>query len=448
MANIFDKDCTLIGRFLNAYVVYPAAERWLGRNIRSKLRVLLRDFSQDYSRRKKRQREQLCRILRTAGEEVPYYRDLFQRIGFDPSRVLDSPEYLQELPYLTKDIIRREGDRLISERFQKQQLHERKTGGSTGPSAKIYYSQEALDWTAAVNLMVLQWAGKNPHTKEVHLASRFPERFPLRDRIKEHVKCAALNRVNIFTSSLDEEGLEDVLRRLRRNRSYLIQGHPSTLYALAGHASRRGSDAKGLFQVFESTGETISERKRETIERVFGCRVINRYGNAEFGVVAYQLHDHERDRLPVLDFVVWPESAETSGGGKELVLTGLTNPSMPLIRYRTGDHAEVVESSHGAFLTHLIGRVHDMVRIGSTVYPTHYLQDLLDRLDGIVEFQIVEADHPSPVLRLVPEPHANRETIESRILSWWGREVRVEFVGFEGLTRQGRLGKFRHVVRQ
>ncbi len=438
----------MIHRYLNAYMLYPLAEQWLGRRIRPKLRVLLRDAARDYSLRKERQREQLARILRTAGEEVPYYRELFQRIGFDPSRVAGDSGYLQDLPYLTKDIIRREGDRLISERFGKHQLHERKTGGSTGPAAKIYYSQEALDWTAAVNLMVLQWAGKKRHTKEIHLASRFPETFPLKDRIKEYIKCAALNRVNIFTSSLGEDGLEDVFRRLRRNRSYLIQCHPSTLYALALYASLRRYDATGLFQVFESTGEAIDEKKRDTIERVFGCRIVNRYGNAEFGVVAYQRHNGDLDHLPILDFVVWPESAESDGDAKELVLTGLTNHAMPLIRYRTGDLSEVVERTHGAFLSKLIGRVHDMVRIGNRVYPTHHLQDLLDRVDGIAEFQVVETSREPPVLRLVPEPDADKETVENRIFNWWGRDVRVEFVGFEGLKRQGRLGKFRHVVRE
>ena len=91
-----------------------------------------------------------------------------------PAKLRADPSYLQQLPYLTKDIIRREGTRLLSERFSQTALHVRKTGGSTGPSALIYYSQEALDWTAAVNLLVLEWAGKKRHWKEVHLSTRFP----------------------------------------------------------------------------------------------------------------------------------------------------------------------------------------------------------------------------------------------------------------------------------
>ena len=80
-------------------------------------------------------------------------------------------------PYLTKDIVREQGGRLLSERFVREKLHVRKTGGSTGPTTPIYYDDEALDWSAAVNLAAREWAGKSLGMKEVHLASRFPEVF-------------------------------------------------------------------------------------------------------------------------------------------------------------------------------------------------------------------------------------------------------------------------------
>src|SRR5262249_1865628 len=162
-----------------------------------------------------------------------------------------------------------------------------KTGGSTGPSTLIYYSQDALDWTAAVNLLVLEWAGKRRHAREVHLASRFPEAFPWKDRLKEEIKRAALNRVNIYIDSLDDHSLAPLWQQLRRARAHLVQGHPSTLYALALFLERSGCQTERIMRIFESTGEVLDNKKRQTIERVFRCRVVNRYGSAEFGVVAY-----------------------------------------------------------------------------------------------------------------------------------------------------------------
>jgi phenylacetate-CoA ligase len=431
-------------RYISAWLLFPVAERHLGRQIRAKAAVVRRQMSATFAERAAWAKLQLASILERAGTEVPYYRDLFRQVRFDPSKLARDLAYLQDLPYLTKEIIREQGARLIAERFDRAGLHVRKTGGSTGPGTQIYYSQDALDWTAAVNRISLEWAGKRPHMREMHLASRFPEPFPWRDRVKERIKTVVLNRVNLFTDHLDAPALQDAWRRIRRVRPYLIQAHPSTLYALATHLRDSRIDARGAIRVFESTGEVLDAKKRDMIETVFGCRAIDRYGNAEFGVLAYErLHDRDH-RLAVLDCLAWPEVA-TREGRRELVFTGLRNDAMPLVRYRTGDLAELETGTDGFYLRSIVGRVHDLVRIGQHQYPTHYLQDVLDRLGGIDEFQIVQrAD--TPLLRLVMRDAQQRWAVTQRIKKWWGDDVELEFTDFGGLVRQGWRSKFRHLV--
>jgi phenylacetate-CoA ligase len=431
-------------RYLSAWVLYPIAERRLGRQIRSKAAVVRRLMSASFSERSARARTQLAAQLERAASDVPYYRDLFRQIRFDPSVLTSDLAYLQDVPYLTKDIIREQATRLVSERFDQAQLHLRSSGGSTGPSTQFYYSQEALDWTAAANLVSLEWAGKHRTMREMHLASRFPETFPWRDRLKERAKCAVLNRTNLFTDRFDPPALEEAWRRMRRVRPYLIQGHPSTLYALAAYLRDRGIDASGAISVFESTGEVLEKRKRDTIETVFGCRAIDRYGSAEFGVLAHeQLHDTP-GRLKVLDCIAWPEVAMREGRS-ELVFTGLRNDAMPLVRYRTGDLAELDATDDGVYLRNIVGRMHDVVSIAGHQYPTHYLQDVLDRLGGIDEFQVVQTDGSS-LLRLVVPDDRHRGAVAKRIEAWWGDAVQLEFTDFAGLSRSGWRSKFRHLV--
>ncbi len=389
-------------------------------------------------------RRHLAATLERAGAEVPYYRDLFRQTHFDPSRLARDLAWLQDLPYLTKQIIREQGPRMLSERYSPAQLHVRKTGASTGPSTQIYYSPEALDWTAAVNLVSLEWAGKRPHMREMHLASRFPETFPWRDRAKERIKELVLNRVNLFTDNFEPPALDQAWRNIRRSRPYLLQGHPSTLYALAAHLQTRQIDARGAIQVFESTGEVLDARKRETIERVFDCRAIDRYGNAEFGVLAYERLADTDHRLKVVDCLAWPEIALREEQS-ELVFTALRNDAMPLVRYRTGDLAELQTGADGFHLSNVVGRVHDLVQIGPHRYPTHYLQDLLDRIGGIDEFQVVARPH-NTLLRLVVPDAALQQAISQRVAGWWGDAVELEFVGFDGLVRRGWRGKFHHLI--
>ncbi|MGD9723329.1 MAG: hypothetical protein AB7O59_18150 [Pirellulales bacterium] len=429
---------------LSARVLYPLAERRLGRQIRAKADVIRRQMSASFVERRAWAASQLAAQLEHAAEAVPYYRDLFRQIRFDPRKLAADVAYLQDIPYLTKDIIREQGYRLVSQRFEPAALHVRHSGGSTGPATKIYYSQEALDWTAAVNLVSVEWSGRYPHMREMHLSSRFPEQFPWRDRLREHVKCLVLNRINLATDCFDPPALEQAWRRIRRTRPYMLQGHPSTVYAIALHVRQKRARARGAFAVFESTGEVLDEKKRETIEATFGCRVIDRYGDAEFGVLAHERLNDACPRLRVLDCIAWPETAEREGRS-ELVFSGLRNDAMPLVRYRTGDLGQLEFTDDGFHLRNVVGRVHDVVQIAGHTYPTHYLQDLLDRIGGIDEFQVVVQNEVS-LLRLVVPDESRRENVAKRLESWWGGAVRVEFTDFSGLVRRGWRSKFHHLV--
>lgn len=433
-------------RYFNAWVVYPLAERYQGRQIRGKAATLRAEMRLPFAQRQAQRPRQLAAMLAAAERDVPYYRELFRTLRFDPARVADDPRRLEELPYLTKDIVREQGRRLLSERYAARELHERRTGGSTGPSALFYYSQTALDWTAAVNLVALEWAGKRRHHVELHLASRFPDTFPWRDRVKERIKCLALNRHNAFTADWEPPALETLWRQIRRVRPYLVQGHPSSLYALAVYLRATGRDGRGAVQVFESTGEVLDDKKRDTIAGAFGCRVVNRFGNAEFGVVAYESTERRDRQLQLFDCVVWPEQLEHESGRPELVLTGLLNDAMPLVRYRTGDLATVTATDSGFVLGEVTGRVHDVVQIGQRRYPTHYLQDLFDRIGGIDEFQIEPRPEQPLLLRLVVPDAGRRELVAQQIRQWWTDEVAIEFADFSGLARSGWRGKFRYVV--
>ncbi|MEM6251681.1 MAG: phenylacetate--CoA ligase family protein [Cyanobacteria bacterium P01_D01_bin.156] len=437
---------------LISYFLYPVLERQQKRQILPKLSALKTFAQRSPVERRRMSQQRLYETVAIAGRDVPYYRDVFQQRQFDPEKLKTDPQYLTDLPYLTKDILREQGERLLSETVDRSPLHVRKTGGSTGPSALIYYDQTALDWTAAANLQVLEWTGKKRYMKEVHFSSYFPAKPPLRDRLKESIKCISLNRVNITTDVFDPVSLGKILDAIKAERPYGVQGHPSTLYGLALYAHQENYPAKKLFTAFESTGEVLDDKKWQLIQTVFDCQIYNRYGNAEFGVVAHTTDDSPK-HLRILDYMVWPEgrsvaSADVQSDTQELVFTGLANAMMPLIRYCTGDLGDLVELDGDLYVTNIVGRVHDMVTIGERRYPTHYLQDVLDRLGSIDEFQVEQITPETLSLKLVLDDGANIDHIQTQIANWWGDSVAVDFVSFDSLSRQGWRSKFRHLVNQ
>ncbi|WP_199030294.1 phenylacetate--CoA ligase family protein [Ralstonia sp. ASV6] len=433
--------------FVGAYVAYPIAENREKRSVSPKVAELRLHYLKSFTERRQIALQRLSNILQFAGQEVPYYRDVFQARGFDPLKAGKDPRYLEDLPYLTKDVIREQGARLFSRSLEQVRHHACKTGGSTGLSCTIFYDQEAADYSSAVTFYARLRAGKRRYRSELHFACRFPdETVPLWPS-REDFKCFAMNRSNIFFDRIDDEGLEEIWQTLLRRRPFLAHGHPSTMYALACYVERRYGGGKA-FEVFESSGELLEDGAREVIERALRCRVINRYGLAELGVMAYELDGREAG-FQILDSEGWAENRLLEGdidGANELVFTGFRNRLMPLIRYTTGDLARVEERDNGFFLTNVVGRIHDVVPINGTAHATHHIQDMLDhRVGGIQEFQIDLRTSP-PTLRIVLEPWASEEETTRKLRGYWKDAFTIAYVGHGDLLRVGHRAKFRHVV--
>lgn len=432
----------------SAYIAYPVAEKLEKRAVREKVKALRRFYTLSAIERDLISKERLGNIIDYAAHYVPYYHDLFKQLNFDLRKIKKDVTYLNDLPYLTKEIIREQGVRMLSKSLDEVRHHVCKTGGSTGPSCFIYYDQLAADYSAAVTLFARERVGKVKSRSELHFACRFPDAPMLTEWFtREDFKCFAMNRTNIFFDRLDGVGLDEIIRILRRRKPFLVHAHPSTIYALACYVQSKGGTPK-LFEIFESSGELLERHQRELIASVLQCEVIDRYGLAELGVMAYQL-DGSKSPLQVLESEGWVESAslnEEIPEAQELVFTGFQNHLMPLIRYRTGDLGLVDRKQEGVFLKNVVGRIHDQIPLNGINYPTHHIQDILDhRVGGIQEFQIDLRTIP-PKLKIVPESCQSTEHISRKINHFWGNAFELEFVGHEDLIRVGRHAKFRHVV--
>lgn len=430
---------------LRAYTLFPIAEKVAQRRISSKVKVLAKDAKFSWEDRKKRLQNQLFCLLSDAQKNVPYYRDLFRSIQFDPKVIKVDLGYMNELPYLTKETIREQGLRLIHENYPIEQLHVRKTGGSTGPTLPIYYSTDALDWTSAENIFVLSFTGHRLGKKEVQIVPQKVFDQTLQSAVTEKLKNYTLNRKVISTGCMDESTLDDMWKRLRRIKPYLVQGPPSILYALALHIEKHDLPRIKLFSAFESTGETLDHAKLTAIESTIGCKVYNRYGTAEFGVVAHSRDLH--NQLEVVDYLVYPETCSLGNGLNEIVLTGLTNPVMPLIRYKTGDIGEISFKNERYWLSKLQGRVHDLIYINNQPHLTTYIQDFLEQVGGVDEFQISIDKLNKKTLKIVPSPTCDQMSVKQRVHDLFGDEFQIEFTNFNGLVLQGWRSKFRYVVR-
>lgn len=427
-------------RFFNAYVLFPLLEKKSKRQIAPKLAELKRFEKLTRDEQELLRRKELHRSLVHARETVPYYAEVFRAKAFDPDRVLTDIRFIQDLPILTKEIVRENTERLRLPGAH----HVRKTGGSTGQSVFFYYDDVGLDWTSAINSRAYEMAGNYPHRRDSHISSELGITPPTgKAKLLDWLKLTSQNRTRVMIRSFSDSDLRASFDELNARRPYLLQGHPSSGYALADYVERHGLQGPRYCGVFEPSGETLTPKMADSMSRNLRCRVTNRYGNAEFGVMAHSRATDSFETLQVFNRAFYMEPTQKGN----LIVSTWTNGSFPLFRYDTGDIGTVTEGADGSILTDLQGRIHDMVRIAGEDYATHYIMDYLDhKIRRVREFQILVQPSAEPVLCIVAEEESDRPRIRRELEIRWPQGLQIQFINMDELRRVGWQKKFRHVI--
>ena len=450
---------------LRSRMLFPLAERLSGRNVNSRLAWLHSAFNDDWEQRKRLNRLRLIDVLQNAKYEIPFYKDLFRQVKFDPLLLLKDVRYFQRLPVLTKEDIREAGARLLHPDCQRYlPVHISRTNGSTGSALPIYYTPAAKDYSAAVTRLSQHWVGFSADQRQLHISSAFPGQAHQVAKRQEWWRQQATNRISLECDAWTEDCFAVLWKKICKAKPYIVQGHPSTLYALARHVMQALGPQRGYFAVFVSTGETLTVQQRRSIEETFGCRVANRYGNAEFGIMAHErfvmseaaddpgfldAHEASKNRfMQVVDPYIWMECLGASAeGAGSLVVTDLTNYSSPLIRYATGDEGALESGVDGLYLKTVTGRVHDKIEIAQRSYPTHWFQDFFTRLGVVDDFQFLRTPGKQLELRIcLLDPRAEMAVRNKLAESFSEIAFDVSFVERSQFVRVGQQQKFRYLV--
>lgn len=416
----------------------PFAELSLQRSIRKKIHKIKQENHIIERDREMWERQELYRITLICKNKVPYYKELFSKIKFNPEKLLRDKKYFLDIPILTKENLRCHKRRLINQDFSRHNLHERKTNGSTGITTSIFYDQDALDWSSAASFYSQELLGKKLSENEIYITSKDVIANSWGKKISEKAKCITLNRKNIYYESLGEDELDQMLRSLKSSNPKIVLSTPSIFYALARYVENTPYASLSLNKLI-TTGEVLDPIKKERIESAFNCKVYNRYGNAEVGVIA---HDTTSDYLKVLEPMCYTENTEDS---QELIVTNLKNNAMPLLRYGTGDKALVSKGSRSCHLKDLKGRIGDTIYLNGNLVPTEFIKDTLFRIADIEDFQIHKNRIDGYVMIIVCKQSKQRYVLE-KVNKLWNNQFKVRFTTMKDLTRVGLRRKFSYFI--
>jgi phenylacetate-CoA ligase len=402
------------------------------------------------------QRSKLTRLLVHAAAHVPFYRSTLAEAGVIDGGTVHL-EAFERLPLLDKATIRSRFEDLRSTDANTRRPHTNTSGGSTGEPLKFLQDEATDRWKTATKLLFDEWTGYRRGEPFAILwgASRDLSDTSLTTRIGTYLR----NELALNAYLMPESVMDRYLAELNAFRPRLILAYAQSIYQLALHAERTGHPITPPRAVMTSA-TNLEPEMRTTIERVFGAPVFDRYGSREVGDIACENGDGGGLVVcPVthyLEVVDQDGRVVPDGTPGELVVTLLTNYSMPLIRYRIGDAGTLGPASGSVAwprLTQVLGRVTDIfyTAAGDQVYGGYFTRLFYGKY-WVAQFQVVQESHTHVVVRVVPQGTVEAATIDSErlrvtraIQDAMGQDCRVEFLIVDAIE-VGPTGKRRYTI--
>jgi phenylacetate-CoA ligase len=333
------------------------------------------------------------------------------------------------------------------------------TGGSTGEPVRFIQDWDYASRSGAISLLYSKLVGREIGESEVRIWGS------LRDitRGTEGFRARFINKLTNTTYlsvfQLTPSDMREIISMLDAKRPKLIIAYAGAIYELARFAESEGLKITPQAAIMTSA-VTLYPFMRDTIEKVFQCKVFNRYGSREMGDIAC-----EQPGFKGLWVAPWGNYVEIvdgdgyrvpDGTSGEILVTSLSNFAMPFIRYRIEDRGILSPSrnndggSVGQVLDDILGRNYDMFinRHGTLVEGGHFMALLWSR-DWISKYQVIQKSQSHILFKIVkagsgPQP-AELELISAGAKSIMHDDVDIAFEFVDEIAPSA-SGKHRFII--
>lgn len=276
------------------------------------------------------QLERLRAVVDHARKFVPYYSNY-------PPMTLNCLGDLSKFPVLKRETVRANPGQFSSVESRSADLIRVGTTGTTGASLHVVYSESTARENWAFHMRRWAWAGVEPRTPRLSL---FGSRIvpPERQEPPYWTHNAAESQTLLSIFHLSDRNAPHYIDFLRSHSGMVLEGFPSVLAILAEYVLSTKNPIP--MRVIFTDGEPLYPFLRDSIERAFGARVFDLYGNTELCGLIHECEAGKMHALPDYAYLeILDEEGRPAPVGCEgnFVWTGFINSAMPLIRYQVGD---------------------------------------------------------------------------------------------------------------
>lgn len=395
------------------------------------------------------QLRQFNAVFAHAVATVPFYR---QRFAPWQSGITTWAQYRELLPSTRREV-QQAGNAMHSEAPPQEHgpLMKTESSGSTGmPLVTLGSAWTQLMWQALL-LRDHLWHRRDLRGKLAAIRSktadgRAPDWGPA---------TAAFGTGPSVVRSL-AASLDDQLRWLAAEDPEYVLSFATNLQALASRSRELGVRLPRLRQA-RTYGEMLRPEARGIVREAWGVEIADSYSSEELGYIALQCPEHEHYHVQSESLVVEVLNDDGTscdpGETGQIVVSTLHNFAMPLLRYASGDYAEVggpCACGRGLpVLRRIVGRQRNMLlRPDGTRYWPSFPSELWAKIAPVEQFQVIQRDRSSVELRVVAPRDLSAD--EGRLLTGALREAlgcdyRVTLVRLAQIQR-GTGGKYEDFI--
>jgi phenylacetate-coenzyme A ligase PaaK-like adenylate-forming protein len=395
------------------------------------------------------QNRQLAELKKNAEASIFYSQNLKK------AQLLNlSIDNISSLPSLSKEIIKKNPELIINKFIIDYTSHS--TSGSSGDPVKVRVSLNAEAFRLAGRMRYYDWWGIKPYDRNILIWGKSKQNLEINSILKRIKRIFIRRSLHINVFDLSSIDFKTIAKKIKCFKPRFFRGYTSAIEQFADLCIESGTNLLDLkLKGVIVTSEVLFESQRKKIELVFGCPVINEYGAADGGLIAFE--------CPSGSMHVFEEAIlinTTPSGG--VLLTDLHNYAMPLINFELGDQIILAEENccecgrSLKIIEQIEGRQGDYIQKSNgerlSQYFFYYLIKDLDTdgfPDNITKFKVCQKDKVFDFYFVKGKDFSKAviDHIEKRLFSEIGDDIFINFKSVSDIEKEP-SGKLRFFTRE
>lgn len=374
-------------------------------------------------------------MIRHAYEHVPYYHELFNRIGLDPFSI-ENVSDLEKIPITRKSDVMQNPSAFIADNYSNYHYMHHHTGGTTGIMMPYLNDRKswALNW--AIKMEMFERAGYH-YGKDMLAVMAGGSLIPKRNMGFKHKIWRCINNYESMPiMHLTPEMMEHYYKIIIEKKIKFLRGYPSAISTFADYINTKHYSLP-LKAVF-TTAEMLYPYQRDLIKLAFGCDTWDAYGCGDgMGhAIDCECHDkkHICEQVSIMQIVDSNGCEVEANKEGEIVLTSLYDFAMPFIRYAPGDIAVKGDNDcccgiKSKTLNKVMGRSSDVFRFTNGRILNGLSFPIEDLLKEIRRYQLVHIEQDYVKLYIEQNVNITKDRInklKNLVEYHCGEGVRVE----------------------